>query len=78
MFVSQSALVKGSMQMQGLAKARDVGLLSWQSTPCTWNLAEYEFYEQVENGDLNWIIPGQTCLQASAIPTSQSLLCQAT
>ncbi|TGZ56456.1 hypothetical protein CRM22_010167 [Opisthorchis felineus] len=25
----------------------------------TFNLAEYEFYEQVENGDLNWIVPGK-------------------
>ena len=44
---------------QGLAKARDAGFLEWQSNPCTWNLAEYEFYEQVENGDLNWILPGE-------------------
>ncbi|KAK9810687.1 hypothetical protein WJX73_010715 [Symbiochloris irregularis] len=45
--------------IKGLAKARDTGLLDWQQSPCTWNLAEYEFYEQVENGDLNWIIPGK-------------------
>ncbi|KAG5444493.1 Dual specificity protein phosphatase cdc14a [Clonorchis sinensis] len=25
----------------------------------TFNLAEYEYYEQVENGDLNWIVPGK-------------------
>ena len=25
----------------------------------TFNLREYEFYEKVENGDLNWIIPGK-------------------
>ena len=24
-----------------------------------FNLAEYEHYESVENGDLNWIIPGK-------------------
>jgi cell division cycle 14 len=23
----------------------------------TFNLRDYEFYEKVENGDLNWIIP---------------------
>ena len=25
----------------------------------TFNVKEYEFYERVENGDLNWIIPGK-------------------
>lgn len=25
----------------------------------TFNLRDYEFYESVENGDLNWIIPGK-------------------
>lgn len=24
-----------------------------------FNVKEYEFYERVENGDLNWIIPGK-------------------
>ena len=24
-----------------------------------FNLKEYEYYEKVENGDLNWIIPGK-------------------
>jgi cell division cycle 14 len=24
-----------------------------------FNLKDYEFYEKVENGDLNWIIPGK-------------------
>lgn len=25
----------------------------------TFNLRDYEYYESVENGDLNWIIPGK-------------------
>jgi len=25
----------------------------------TFNLRDYEFYERVENGDLNWIVPGK-------------------
>lgn len=25
----------------------------------TFNLAEYEHYEKIENGDLNWIIPNK-------------------
>jgi cell division cycle 14 len=24
-----------------------------------FNLRDYEYYEKVENGDLNWIIPGK-------------------
>lgn len=32
--------------------------LGWYN-PATFNLAEYQYYEQVENGDLNWIIPGK-------------------
>ncbi len=24
-----------------------------------FNLRDYEFYERVENGDLNWIVPGK-------------------
>jgi len=25
----------------------------------TFNLAEYEHYEKIENGDLNWIVPNK-------------------
>ena len=25
----------------------------------TFNLRDYEFYEKVENGDMNWIVPGK-------------------
>lgn len=25
----------------------------------TFNLRDYEFFEKVENGDMNWIIPGK-------------------
>jgi len=25
----------------------------------TFNVKEYEYYERVENGDLNWIVPGK-------------------
>jgi cell division cycle 14 len=25
----------------------------------TFNVKEYEFFERVENGDVNWIIPGK-------------------
>ncbi|CAK0735693.1 hypothetical protein CVIRNUC_000622 [Coccomyxa viridis] len=43
----------------GVGKARDVGFLDWHLPSSDFNLAEYEHYEQVENGDLNWIVPGK-------------------
>lgn len=33
---------------------KEQGLLDWDS----FEVEDYEFYEKVENGDLNWIIPG--------------------
>ncbi|CAL8467135.1 g6671 [Coccomyxa elongata] len=45
--------------VRGIAKAKEVGFLDWHLPECTFNLAEYEHYEQVENGDLNWIVPGK-------------------
>ena len=30
--------------------------LDWYN-PATFNLADYQYYEKVENGDMNWIIP---------------------
>lgn len=32
--------------------------LGWYN-PKSFNLTEYQYYEKVENGDLNWIIPGK-------------------
>ena len=32
--------------------------LGWYNS-ATFNLADYQFYERIENGDLNWIIPGK-------------------
>jgi cell division cycle 14 len=32
--------------------------IGWYN-PETFNLADYQYYEKVENGDLNWIIPGK-------------------
>ncbi|GFR50188.1 hypothetical protein Agub_g12348 [Astrephomene gubernaculifera] len=45
--------------IRGLQRAHDVGFIDWNSGSSTWSLDEYEFYEQVENGDLNWIVPGK-------------------
>ena len=40
-------------------KGLELGMkLNWYN-PSTFNLKEYEEYERVDNGDLNWIIPGK-------------------
>ena len=44
--------------LQGLAKAKQTGFIDWHLPNSTFSLEEYEHYEQVENGDLNWILPG--------------------
>lgn len=41
--------------MKGLEIAIKLGWFNIK----TFNLRDYEFYERVENGDLNWIIPGK-------------------
>lgn len=45
--------------LRGIQKARDVGFIDWNSGNSSWSIDEYEHYEQVENGDLNWIMPGK-------------------
>ena len=45
--------------MQGLAKAKQTGFIDWHLPNSVFSLEEYEHYEQVENGDLNWILPGE-------------------
>lgn len=34
-------------------------LEGWLDFEGTFNVDEYEYYERVENGDLNWLVPGQ-------------------
>jgi hypothetical protein len=46
-----------------------VGFLDWHLPESSFNLAEYEHYEQVENGDLNWIVPGVTLTTFTALLT---------
>ena len=41
--------------LQGLEYAVKFGWYDFRS----FNVKEYEYYERVENGDLNWIIPGK-------------------
>lgn len=38
--------------LQGLVKAREFNFFDWDD----FNVEEYEHFEQVENGDLNWIV----------------------
>eukprot|EP00826_Nyctotherus_ovalis_P012785 TRINITY_DN13405_c0_g1_i5.p1 TRINITY_DN13405_c0_g1~~TRINITY_DN13405_c0_g1_i5.p1 ORF type:complete len:141 (-),score=17.94 TRINITY_DN13405_c0_g1_i5:598-1020(-) len=40
--------------------------LGWYNR-LTFNLAEYQYYSSIENGDMNWIIPGK--LLAFSSPT---------
>ena len=45
--------------LQGLARAKQAGFIDWHLPNSIFSLEEYEHYEQVENGDLNWILPGE-------------------
>lgn len=42
---------------QGTEKAKEVGFINFQDN--SFDVREYEYYEQVEHGDLNWIVPGK-------------------
>ena len=55
---------------QGIERAKSAGFLDWDRPDCSFDLAEYEHYEQVENGDLNWIVPGAAplCCRQSCPP----------
>jgi len=41
--------------MRGIARARDCRFFSFES----FDIDEYEHYEKVENGDMNWIVEGR-------------------
>ncbi len=36
----------------------------------TFNVKEYEFYEKVDNGDMNWIVPGKFMAFSSPFDTN--------
>jgi cell division cycle 14 len=46
-------------------------LLNWYD-PRTFNVSLYEHYERVENGDLNWIIPGRFMAFSSPSDTADA------
>ena len=54
--------------IRGISRATEVGFINWHKGE-KFDLEEYEHYEQVENGDLNWIVPGK--LMAFSGPSSQ-------
>ncbi|CEL93223.1 unnamed protein product [Vitrella brassicaformis CCMP3155] len=41
--------------LRGLEKGIELGWFNYD----TFDLPEYEYYERVENGDINWILPGK-------------------
>jgi len=45
--------------LRAVSKAAQVGFIDFHTADSTFNVDEYEYYEQVENGDLNWILPNK-------------------
>jgi cell division cycle 14 len=43
--------------LKGLEKAMELGWYNFK----TFDVQEYEYYEKLDNGDLNWVIPGKIC-----------------
>lgn len=41
--------------LRGLQKSMEVGLFDWER----FDVETYEFFEKVENGDLNWVLPNK-------------------
>ena len=58
MRTSAHLILNPDPHVQGMERAKLSGFLDWDRPDCSFDLAEYEHYEQVENGDLNWIVPG--------------------
>ncbi|XP_037644696.1 dual specificity protein phosphatase CDC14AB-like [Sebastes umbrosus] len=53
--------------LQGIHKALQHGFFDFES----FDVEEYEHYERVENGDINWIIPGKILAFSSPHPHSK-------
>ncbi|AWP04637.1 putative dual specificity protein phosphatase CDC14A-like [Scophthalmus maximus] len=53
--------------LQAIRKASQYGFLDFES----FCVEEYEHYERVENGDMNWIIPGKVLAFSSPHPRSK-------
>ncbi len=60
--------------LKGIYRAKVTGLIDHHlGKKCNFNVDEYEFYEQVENGDMNWIVNGK--FLAFSGPTSKREPC---
>ena len=56
--------------LAGFARAQATGLIDdWTSPSSVFDVAEYDHYEAVENGDLNWIVPGRFLAFSGPSPT---------
>ncbi|XP_041847323.1 dual specificity protein phosphatase CDC14AB-like isoform X2 [Melanotaenia boesemani] len=53
--------------LQGIRKALQHGFLDFEH----FSAEEYEHYERVENGDINWIVPGKVLAFSSPHPRSK-------
>nr|XP_057928690.1 dual specificity protein phosphatase CDC14AB isoform X1 [Doryrhamphus excisus] len=53
--------------LQGIRKALQHGFFDFE----TFDVDEYEHYERVENGDLNWIVPGKLLAFSGPHPKSK-------
>ncbi|XP_030630119.1 cell division cycle 14Aa [Chanos chanos] len=53
--------------LQGIRKALQHGFFNFE----TFDVEEYEHYERVENGDLNWIVPGKLLAFSGPHPKSK-------
>uniref|UniRef100_A0A4W5QLF4 Cell division cycle 14A n=1 Tax=Hucho hucho TaxID=62062 RepID=A0A4W5QLF4_9TELE len=53
--------------LQGIRKALQYGFFNFE----TFDVEEYEHYERVENGDMNWIIPGKILAFSGPHPRSK-------
>lgn len=52
--------------LEGIQKSMDCGLFKWEG----YDVESYEFFEKVENGDLNWILPNKFLAFVGPSPTS--------
>jgi len=43
--------------LKGIEKAMELGWYDFKK----FDVQEYEYYSKLDNGDLNWIIPGKIC-----------------
>eukprot|EP00884_Botryococcus_braunii_P000343 jgi/Botrbrau1/10309/Bobra.0120s0022.1 len=57
--------------IDGIARARDCGIVDWQSTDTEQEMKEYTAYERVENGDMTWILPGKLMAFSGPAQTSR-------